>query len=155
MPTRYLEVIQPQSSFARWAWGPAIVLRVSLVLTYALYVYGAIIAFLAGVPIFDLTTPQGWTSVWAVLLAVSAAFCMVGSVKDEWQAVEKWAALGLSSAVVAYIIPLNLVGYVEGDLNRQFVGVVATIAGVLPVGRFVYLVAQTGKLRITNATDRA
>jgi len=145
MPTRYLSNIHPQSAFARWAWGPAIVLRVSLVITYALYVYGGIIGFIAGVPIFDLTTPKGWTPVWAVLLGVSALFCMFGSIKDEWQRTERWADIGLSAAVLAYIIPLNLVGYVEGDLNRQFIGVIATIAGVLPIGRCVYLLAQTGK----------
>lgn len=145
MPTRYLEYIHPQSAFARWAWGPAIVLRVSLVIIYGLYAYGALIAFLVGVPIFDLTTPQGWTPVWAVLLGVSALVCMIGSIKDEWQRTERWAALGLSAAILAYIVPLHLVGYLEGDLSRQFIAVIATIAGVLPIGRFVYLVAQTGK----------
>lgn len=150
MPTRYLDVIQPKTKFAMWAWSPVIVLRVSLVATYLGYVYAAIIAFMVGVPVFDLTTPPGWTPVWAVLLGISAMLSAVGSVTDRWQRLERWATLVLSALLLAYVGGLNIVGYIERDLDRLFVGAVAGVAAILPVARFVYLAAQSGKRRIKN-----
>lgn len=148
MPTRYLQVVKPKSKLAIWAWGPVIVLRVALFATYILYVYAAIVAFIAGVPVLDLTTPAGYTAIWAVLLGGSAILSAIGSIKDRWQQLEKWATLVLSAMLLAYVGGLNIVGFAENDLGRQFIGVVALIAGLLPVTRFVYLAAQSGKIRV-------
>lgn len=148
MPTRYLEYVQPKSRLAVWAWSPVIVLRVALVATYFAYVYASVIAFLAGIPVFTLTTPEGYTSVWAVLLGLSAVLAAIGSITDRWRTLEKWATLVLSALLLAYIGGLNLVGFVEGDLDRQFIGAIAFIAGILPMTRFVYLAAQSGKKKI-------
>lgn len=154
MPTRYLEVVQPKSKLAIWAWSPTIVLRISLAGTYLLWVYCAVIAFIAGVPIFDLTTPRGYTPVWAVLLGVSGIVSLVGSTTDAWQRVERWASLTLSAMIMPYIVALNSVGWIEGDLNRQFAGGVAIIAGILPFTRFIYLVAQSGKRRNAQVSTK-
>lgn len=134
-----------RSKFETWAWSPVIVLRVALVSTYLLYVYAAVIAFVAGIPLFSLTAPVGYTSIWAVLLGVSALLSAIGSVADHWERLERWASLALSSMMLAYVGGINIVGYVSGDLTRQFVGAIAMIAFVLPVTRFVYLAAQSGK----------
>lgn len=145
MPTRYLEVIQPKSKLAIWAWSPVIVLRIALAGTYLAYVYAAIIAVVAGVPVLDFTTPTGYTAVWAALLGLSALVSAIGSLSDRWQKIEKWATLVLSAMLLAYIGGLNIIGYMEHDLNRQFAGAIALIAGLLPLTRFVYLAAQSGK----------
>jgi hypothetical protein len=145
MPTRYLDNIRPKSKLAVWVWSPVIVLRIALFMTYIAYVYASVIAFIAGVPIFDLTSPPGYTSIWAVLLGASAVFSAVGSIADRWQKTEKWATLALSALLLAYIGGLNLMGWAEYDLTRQFVGAIAFIAGILPMTRFVYLAAQSGK----------
>ena len=94
---------------------------------------------------FKLTTPEGYTSVWAVLLGSSAIVAAIGSTTDRWQALERWASLVLSALLLTYIGGLNLVGFIEGDLDRRFIGAVALIAGILPITRFVYLAAQSGK----------
>jgi hypothetical protein len=150
MPTRYLENVRPKSRIAIWAWSPVIVLRVALVATYLGYVYAAVIAFRAGVPIFDLTTPPGWRPVWAALLAVSALVSAIGSIADRWQRVERWATLVLTALLLAYVGGLNIAGYVEQDLDRQFVGAIAFIAAILPATRFIYLAAQSGKKRVNK-----
>lgn len=147
MPYRYLENVAPRSRIAVWAWGPVVVLRVALVAVYLGYVYASVIAFIAGVPVFRLTAPDGYTSLWAALLGVSAILSAIGSVTDRWQQLEKWASLALSSMMLAYVGALNGIGFVEGDLNRQFVGAIAFIAFILPAVRFVYLAAQSGKRR--------
>lgn len=147
MPTRYLEIVNPKSRWAAWAWSPVIMLRVALVITYLLYVYAAAIAGSAGVPVLTMTAPDWYTGWWANLLAVTSLAAAVGSVADRLQWLEKWATLGLSALLLAYIGGLNAVGFVEGDINRQFIGAIALIAGVLPITRFVYLAAQSGKKR--------
>lgn len=152
MPTRYLQVVQPKSKIAIWAWSPIIVLRASLVSVYVLYIYSSVIAFIAGVPIFTLTTPAGWTPVWAVLLGAASVVSAIGSISDRWQKVEKWSTLGLSALLLAYIGGLNIVGFVEHDLDRQFIGAIALIAAVLPIARFVYLAAQSGKIHAPKPT---
>lgn len=151
MPTRYLEVVNPQSKFATWAWSPVIVLRVGLVLIYIGYIYASVIAFIAGVPIFDLTTPAGYTPIWAILVGASAVVSAIGSITDRWQKIEKWATLALSAMLFAYIGGLNIVGFIEHDLNRQFIGVIAIIAAIMPVVRFVYLAAQSGKRHVVRS----
>ena len=153
MPTRYLQNVNPKSRLAMWVWSPVIVLRVALVVTYVLYVYASIIAFIAGIPVFKLTTPEGYTSVWAVLLGSSAIVSAIGSTTDRWQALERWASLVLSALLLTYIGVLNLVGFIEGDLDRQFIGAVALIAGILPITRFVYLAAQSGKKHLVWTKD--
>lgn len=147
MPMRYLDNIAPRSRWAIWAWSPVIVLRVALVGVYLGYVYASLIAFIAGVPIFQVTTPEGYTAIWAVLLGVSAVLAAIGSLTDRWQQLEKWASLGLSSMMFAYVGGMNGVAFFLADLSRQFVGAIAFIAFILPVVRFVYLAAQTGKRR--------
>lgn len=147
VPYRYLDNVSPRSKWAVWAWSPVVVLRVALVAVYLGYVYASVIAFIAGVPVFRLTAPEGYTAVWAVLLGVSAVLSAIGSITDRWQQTEKWASLGLASMMGAYVGGLNGVGFVEGDLDRQFVGAIAFIAFILPAVRFVYLAAQSGKRR--------
>jgi hypothetical protein len=150
MPTRYLETVNPQSRFAVWAWGPVIVLRVALVAIYLGYVYASVIAFISGVPIIDLTTPHGYRPIWAVLLGAAAVVSAVGSLTDRWQRVELWATLGLSALLLPYIGGLTIVGFIEHDLDRQFIGVIAFIAAIMPMVRFVYLAAQSGKRRVVR-----
>lgn len=137
-----------RNRFAIWAWSPIIVLRVSLLATYLGWVYASAVGFLTGIPIFDLTTPEGWTPIWAVILGTSAVIAGIGSISDRWHLVEKWASLFLSAMIFAYVGSLNLVAWLEGDLARQFVGAVAFIASILPVTRFVYLAAQSGKRHV-------
>lgn len=128
-----------------WAWSPVIVLRVSLVIVYLLYVYAGVIAFQAGIPIFTLLTWEGYTSIWAALLVPAAIVAAIGSLADRWQRIEKWSTLALTALQSGYVIGLNAVGFIAGDLSRQYVGVIALIAIVLPATRFVYLAAQSGK----------
>lgn len=148
-----VKVSRKPTPFETWAWSPVIVLRVALVITYLLYVYAAVIAFIAGIPIFDLTTWEGYTPIWAVLVAAGAIVSSVGALTEHWEKLEKWASLGLSSLLAGYTGALNIVAYGSGDLGRQFVGAIALIAMVLPATRFVYLAAQTGK-RAPDAVGR-
>jgi hypothetical protein len=134
-----------QTAFEVWFWSPVLVMRVSVVIIYMLYVYGAVIAFIAGIPIFNLLAPEGYTSVWALLLMPAAVLAAIGSLAQRWETLEKWAALALTALQSPYVIGVNVVGYAGGDLSRQYVGVISVIAIVLPAVRFVWLASQSGK----------
>lgn len=154
MPTTQTHIVHRQRNrFVIWAWSPIIVLRVALFLQYALYAYASVIAFIVGVPIFDLTTPRGYTAVWAILLGLSAIVSAIGAITERWNALEKWSSLALSALMLTFVGAVNLAGFVEGDLNEQFVGAISLIAVVLPFCRFVYLAAQTGKKRLTDVVS--
>lgn len=144
---RYLDYVQPKTRWSRWAWSPIIVLRVSLVATYLLWVYAAGIAFISGVPIFEETTVAPWRLVWSFLLGTSAIIAAIGSLDDRWQRVERWASMVLSAMALTYAVALNLVAYGDADFQRQFGGAVAIIALILPLTRFIYLAAQSGKIK--------
>lgn len=148
-------VRKQRSRFAIWAWSPIIVLRIALFGVYAGLAYASVIAFIAGVPVFDLTTPEGYTSIWAVLLGTSAVLAAVGATTQRWEPLEKWASLALSSFMMTYVGALNLVGFVEHDLNRQFIGAISIVAVILPVCRFIYLAAQTGKRKLKDVLPSA
>jgi len=139
---------QTRSRFHVWAWSPVTVLRIALVVTYLLYIYSGIIAIFAGIPVFDLTAPAGYATIWGALLCVSAIVSAVGALDDRWQVWERWASLALSSLMIAYAGALNLLSFAEGDISRMFIGGIATIALVLPLFRFVWLAAQTGKKKL-------
>lgn len=153
MPMRYLDNIQPKTRFTSWAWSPVIVLRISLFITYFAWVFASVIAFLVGVKVFDLTTPPGWTAPWAIVLGGAAVFSSVGSITDRWQRLERWATLLLSAMILSLAIPVNMMGWLEHNLNSQFFGAIVIIAGVLPVTRFIYLAAQSGKRRVPPNRD--
>lgn len=145
MPLSYLEYIHPRTRLARWAWGPTIVLRVALVATYLVSVYASVWAFIAGIPIFTLTSPEGYTPVWAVLLGTAGVVAAVGSITDRWSKIEKWAALTLFSLWLAYFGGMNYVGFTLSDTDRQFLGGASIQHLIIPLVRFVYLAAQSGK----------
>lgn len=131
--------------FEVWAWSPIVVLRVALVTTYLLYVYFGIISFIAGIPAFTLTAPQGYTSVWATLLVVASVISAVGAIEDRWNRVERWASLALSSLMLGYVGTINVIAWISGLVDRQAVAAAVAIGFVLPVCRFVYLASQAGK----------
>ena len=139
-----------RSRFHTWAWSPIIILRIALISTYLLYIYAGAIAIIAGIPVFNLTAPAGYATLWGALLCIAAVVCAVGALDDRWQVWERWASLALSSLMIAYSGALNFLAYAENDLTRMFVGGVSAIALVLPFCRFVYLAAQTGKKKIGN-----
>lgn len=130
-----------------WAWSPIIVLRVALLITYGLYVYFAVISFIAGVPVFNLTTPEGYTPVWAVLLGIAALIAAIGSIADRWNHWERWASLVVSSLMLTYVGSLNAIAFIAGDVTRQAVGGAVAIGLVLPMCRFFWLASQAGKKR--------
>lgn len=136
--------------FELWAWAPVIVLRIALVATYLLGVALAVMAFIAGVPVFDLTAPHGYAAPWAVMLGISAILAAIGGLHDGWAKLELWAALGFFALALGYVVPIYVIAFTTGDLNRQTVAVAVTFMLILPASRFGWLAAQSGRKKETR-----
>jgi hypothetical protein len=134
-----------RTPFEVWAWSPVSILRVALVITYLIVVGFAVTSFIAGVPVFELTTPVGYTAPWAVLLCASAIAAAIGAVNDHWRQLERWASLMVTNLLLPYVAALHIIGYISGDPNRQAVSWVALGLLVLPLTRFLWLASQAGK----------
>lgn len=147
-----LRSARSRSRFETWAWSPVIVLRVALVVTYLLHIGLATMAFIAGVPIFRLTAPEGYSDPWALFLGIGALAAAVGALDDRWRTLECWAALAVTAFAAGYVVPLYIVAFAAGDLNRQTVAIAVTFMLILPLSRFAWLAAQTGR-RPAGGTD--
>lgn len=139
------------SKFETWAWSPIIVLRIALTTIYGVIFYAGIVAIVAGIPLFSLTAPVGYSAPWGAVLAVSALIASIASGHDSWQKVEKWAGGVMTVMLSGYVVGINIVGFVSQDPTRQFGGAIAIAAFVLPVTRVIYLAAQTGKKHTPDA----
>lgn len=149
-----------RSRVEEWAWSPVVVLRVGLVALYAINVYVAIVAFLAGVPVFTRTTPDGWQITWAVALMLSALIAAICVSIDEpahrHSKALRWAemisAAGVFVLAGTYSVALHVVGFGSGDQNRQVVAAVSVALFVLPFVRFLWLTSQLGRTPANSET---
>jgi hypothetical protein len=143
---RVLPGIPKQPSWlARWASEEVAMLRISLVLVYLGFINLAVASLRAGVPAFTLTAPDYYTPIWALLLAIAGLVAAIASTTDRWQAIERWAALGVTALMGAYVGTITILGFFQGDANRQAVASGLGIAFVTPALRFLWLALQAGK----------
>ena len=136
--------------FELWAWSPVIIFRVALISVYLICIYCGVMSVIAGVPVFDMTAPAGWHTLWGALLCLAAIVSAVSAIDDKWQVVERWASMLLSGLLLAYAGSLNYVAYVSGDLDRMFVGGVAVGLLVVPACRFGWLASRAGTRKVTQ-----
>lgn len=132
--------------FEAWAWSPVNLFRVALVSSYIIAIGFASMAGVAGVPIFKATGAEDFTVPWAVILAVSSLVAAIGAIDDRWRKMEMWAALGVLVCHFSYVVPIYVVGFFAGDVNRQAVAVALTQIIVLPLSRFAWLASRAGRL---------
>ena len=146
------------SSVARlgsWATTPFVILRIGLVAMYAISVYVATMALIAGVPVFDEAgrTPSGFSTAWGVGLLVTAAIATLCVSFDDpvlsRRTIWRWAELASSGMTWVltgtYTISLHIVAYDTGDQGRQVVAAVALGLFVIPFLRFLQLASQLGR----------
>lgn len=69
---------------------------------YSLYVALGVVAFLVGIPTFDLTFTAGWTRGWAGALVIAAVLAM-GSLFSGWVKVERWALAAVVVILFFYL----------------------------------------------------
>ncbi len=148
-PPRSRRPMRHQSRLEAWAtswpWSQIALYRVTLVAAYLLHIGFAAMAFYAGLPIFRLTAPDGYTRVWAIMLAIAALTSALGALADQLRVIERWSSLAVLALTLGYVVPLYEVGFLMNDANRQAVAVAATFMLLIPLSRFMWLASRAGR----------
>lgn len=133
--------------FEKWAWSPITAYRIGLTISYIGAIYFGVSAFIAGIPAFEQTAPQGWTVWWASLVSLGGATAAIGSVSDsKWfRRVELVGSWTLFLTLAVYATVLLFLAYGQGDAARAAVGAGFVALGVTPGVRMLWLMSQLGR----------
>lgn len=133
--------------FERWAWSPILAFRIGLTVGYLATVYFGVSAFIAGIPAFVITAPEGWTPIWATVLVIGGGVGAIGSVSDHkpWSRIELAGSWALFLTLGSYATVLLFLAYGNGDASRAAVGAGFVALGVQPAIRMVWLMSQLGR----------
>lgn len=106
--------------------------------TYVLYAAFSVVAFVAGVPSLDLSTPEGYRPFWALALVLGSVAGLVGFVGESppWNRVELAGSLVVVAFAGAYLWAIG-VPALEGDQDRQANAILILTALIFPLGRMV------------------
>lgn len=150
-PRQYRRGPRPKknSMFSNWAKSQVAAYRVGLMLTYIGTIYFGTSAFVAGIPAFTITAPEGWTPVWASAVVAGGLISAVGSIRAGtepvtrevrvFNRVELLGSILLFLTLGSYAAVLLTLGYLFGDTNRIAVGAGFVALGVHPAVRMVWL----------------
>ena len=127
----------------RWRQ-PLIIPRWILMLKYLCFIGLGGAVWSASSPSLDLTTGDGYTALWGIIVICSATLCFVGSMADRLEWMERWAVLLLSALLLGFAAaPIQLV--LAGDHDRLAYSVIALTLSLLPTARAVMLIGRVGK----------
>lgn len=137
-------------SLREWAGSQVAAYRVGLLLGYLAMIYFGISAFLADVPTFESTTPEGWTPIWSVAVVLGGLVAAFGSLRAgaepitpkvrRFNRIELTGAITLFLTLGTYAALLLILGYVFGDPGRATVGAGFVALGVHPTIRMFWLI---------------
>lgn len=109
---------------------------------YLLFAIYGLSSAIAGAPTISTAVSSAYAFGWSIALTVAAILALIGSLREQWEGLEKWAAVAvvglLSTTVVA---SFHLAGM--GDVNRVAFSVLLVIVTLLPAARAAALIIQT------------
>lgn len=135
MPTR----------FEVWAWSPVISFQVGLTATYVAMIYFGVSAFIAEVPAFRDTAPDGWSIYWATALVIGSIFASFGSIsRMKWfERAELFGATLISLTVGSYAAVTLFLAYIVGDADRATSGAGFVVLAIPTLVRMMWLASQS------------
>lgn len=139
--------------FKRWAASPVAAYRIGLMLSYLAMMSVGAAAIAYGVPLFDRTTPDGWTGAWGVVVIISGLVAAIGSIRagagvqagtspSETRAfnrIELAGAIGLFLALGTLAAMFLILAYGLDYKEDVIRGFAFTALGVQPAIRLVWL----------------
>jgi len=139
-----------QTWFGRWALSQVAAYRYGLVLTYVGMIYFGASAFAAGIPVFDITAPHGWTPVWSSVVMVGGFIAAIGSLRageepitkviKRFNRTELVGSIMLFLTLGTYAFVMLYLGYGHADISRQAVGAGFVALGIHPTIRMIWLI---------------
>jgi len=137
-------------SLREWAGSQVAAYRIGLLLGYLAMIYFGTSAFLADMPTFRITAPEGWTPVWATVVVFGGLIAAIGSIKAGAEPITKevrrFNRIELTGAVMlfltlgTYATLLLILGYGYGDAGRASIGAGFVALGVHPTIRMFWLI---------------
>lgn len=139
-----------------WADRHLVIPRWIIFVVYALFFLLGIAAIFAGVPTLDLTTPNGTTLIWGIVIAAAAAVCAVTSFRARFETVERWSALVLVSVLSVYTAGAYKLIADGGPLAASHAAgaVVLTILWFIPAVRLAYMLTRVGLPKTSGGPPR-
>jgi hypothetical protein len=133
------------TKFEIWAWSPVLSFQVGLTASYIALIYFGVSAFLAEVPAFRETAPDGWSIYWATALVIGSIFAAFGSIsRMKWfQRAELLGATLISLTVGSYAAVTLFIAYVLGDEDRASGGAGFVALAVPTLVRMMWLASQS------------
>lgn len=131
--------------FEVWAWSPVISFQIGLTAGYLAMIYLGVTAFIAHIPAFAITAPDGWTSFWAIALVLGGILGSVGSVSRHkvFETLELIGSLLITLTVGSYAAVLLFLAYVLGETGRAAVGAGFVVLTVPVLVRMLWLASQS------------
>lgn len=143
----------------RWAASPVAAYRLGLMIGYwaMMLVGGSAITF--GIPVFDRTTPDGWTPIWGTIVIISGLVAAVGSLRagtsvEEGKSlkevklfnyIEMAGAIGLFLTLGTLAALLLILAYGYGYSEDATRGAAFVALGVQPAVRLLWLLFSPPK----------
>ena len=143
-----------------WASSQVATYRVSLVLGYLAMMYFGGSAFVAGIPVFQLTTPDpaSFNVVWSSIVIVGGLVAGIGAIRAGTEPVtrevrvfnriELVGSTLLFVTLFTYAGLLLTLGYTQGDNGRATVGAGFVALGIHPFIRMLWLTFRPRFLKL-------
>lgn len=138
------------SIMKEWASQQVAAYRVGLVLGYLSMMYFGTSAYIAGIPTFDFTTPEGWTPIWSSVVVLGGLVGGIGSLKagsePETKEIKVFNGIELAGAIMlfvtlgTYAALLLVIGYGYGDPGRASIGAGFVALGIPATVRMLWLI---------------
>lgn len=150
-----------------WAGSQVAAYRVGLLLGYVGIVYFGATSFVAGIPVFEFTTPDPstWTPIWATAVVIGGLIGAMGSIRAGsepltrevrvFNRIELVGAIALFLTLGGYAGVLLYVGYGFHDAGRQAVGAGFVALGVPFAIRMLWLLFRPRLLALRDRLGAA
>lgn len=133
------------SKFEIWAWSPVVSFQVGLTAGYLAMIYFGVSAFIAKIPAFLHTAPDGWSLYWAVALTIGGIFASIGSVSRlKWFEVAELLGSSLITLTVgSYAAVLLFLAYSGHQASQAAAGAGFVVLTVPVLVRMLWLASQS------------
>lgn len=137
------------SKFEIWAWSPVVSFQVGLTAGYLAMIYFGVSAFIAQIPAFRHTAPDGWSVYWAAALTIGSILASIGSVSRlKWfEMTELIGSILVTLTVGSYAAVLLFLAYAGQEADRAAGGAGFVVLTVPVLVRMLWLASQSLRKR--------